>query len=43
MITFEYLIDPTQKYSQDSCEIWMYSITIVPKCIKNCSKMTLNF
>ena len=43
MITFEYLIDPTQKYSQNNCGIWMYSITIVPKCIKNCSKMTLNF
>ena len=43
MITFEYLIDPTQKYSQNNCGIWMYSITIVPKCIKNFSKMTLNF
>ena len=43
MITFEYLIDPTQKYSQNNCGICMYSITIVPKCIKNCSKMTLNF
>ena len=31
MITFEYLIDPTQKYSQNNCGIWMYS--------HDCSKM----